>query len=218
MAVQLIGSWASRFALRPRIALNMKSVNYEYREENLWAKSELLLKSNPVYKKVPVLIHDDKPMCESNIIVSYIDEIWSDGPSLFPSDPHDRAMARFWVHYIDDKVCMNHLRSCLMILKAIGEVLACTKLLEEAFGKCSKGKPFFNGESIGYLDLALGSYLGWIKAVELVGGVKLLDGETPVLAAWAERFCANEAVKDVMPDAQKLAQLGREKLGWQAAK
>ena len=104
--VKLLGAWPSPFVMRARIALNIKSVDYELLEEKLGSKSQLLLQSNPVYKKVPVLIHENKPICESLIIVQYIDEAWSSGPSILPSDPYDRAIARFWGVYIDDKVCL----------------------------------------------------------------------------------------------------------------
>lgn len=103
--VKVLGSWPSPFVMRARIALNIKSVNYEYFEERLReGKSELLLKSNPVHKKIPVLIHGDKPICESLVIVQYIDETWSSGPSILPSDPYERATARFWAAYLDEKV------------------------------------------------------------------------------------------------------------------
>nr|CAD1835425.1 unnamed protein product [Ananas comosus var. bracteatus] len=111
--VKLLGAWPSLtiwgltqpFVLRVQIALELKGVSYEYLEQEIWEnKSELLLKSNPVYKKVPVLIHKDRPICESAIILQYIDEVWAGtGPSLLPSDPYDRAIARFWAGYIDDK-------------------------------------------------------------------------------------------------------------------
>lgn len=122
--VKVIGAWASPFVMRPRIALNLKSVSYEFLQETFGSKSELLLKSNPVHKKIPVLIHADKPVCESNIIVEYVDETWStSGPSMLPSNPYDRAIARFWAAYIDEKVSLllpppqfSFLVSCLEII------------------------------------------------------------------------------------------------------
>lgn len=103
--VKLIGAWPSPFVMRARIALKLKSIDYQFMEEKFGSKSELLLKSNPVYKKIPVLIHGEKPICESLIIVQYIDELWSSsGPSILPSDPYDRAISRFWAVYLDDKV------------------------------------------------------------------------------------------------------------------
>lgn len=103
--VRLLGAWPSPFVLRARVALNIKSVDYEFLEETFAPKSQLLLESNPVHKKIPVLIHNGKPICESLIIVEYIDEVWSSGPTLIPSDPYDRAIARFWAAYVDEKVC-----------------------------------------------------------------------------------------------------------------
>jgi len=103
----LLGLWASPFVIRARIALNLKGLSYGYTEESLYDKSDLLVRSNPVHKKVPVLIHNGKPVCESQNIVSYVDEVFpGSGQSILPSDPYDRAVARFWASYVDDKVCM----------------------------------------------------------------------------------------------------------------
>lgn len=104
--LKLLGGWYSPFAVRVQIALSIKGLDYENIVENLKSKSDSLLQSNPVYKKIPVLIHGDKPICESANIVEYIDEVWNDNgaPSILPSNAYDRAIARFWVAYIDDKV------------------------------------------------------------------------------------------------------------------
>lgn len=103
--VVLIDWWPSPFAMRVKIALAEKEVEFESREEDLInSKSHLLLKMNPVNKKIPVLIHKGKPICESLIIVEYIDQVWHHKSPLLPSDPYQRAHARFWGDYIDKKV------------------------------------------------------------------------------------------------------------------
>jgi len=106
--LKLLGFWGSPFVLRARLALSFKGLSYEYVEEDLRDKSELLVKSNPVHKKVPVLIHNGKPVSESLIILQYIDEAFAGtGPSLLPADPYERSVARFWAAYIEDKVFVS---------------------------------------------------------------------------------------------------------------
>ncbi|WJX72751.1 Glutathione S-transferase U1 [Trifolium repens] len=99
-----LDSWASMYGMRVRIALAEKGVQYEYKEQNLINKSPLLLQMNPIHKKIPVLIHNGKTICESAIIVQYIDDVWNDKAPIMPSNPYEKAQARFWVDYIDKKV------------------------------------------------------------------------------------------------------------------
>ena len=111
--VILLDTWLSMYGMRVKIALAEKGIKYEYKEEDLLNnKSPLLLEVNPIHKKTPVLIHNGKPVCESLIIVQYIDEVWNDKSPLLPSDPHQRAHAKFWAHFVDKKVPLMPESSC----------------------------------------------------------------------------------------------------------
>nr|CAB3473959.1 unnamed protein product [Digitaria exilis] len=209
--LQLLGCWYSPYAIRAKMALGLKGLSYEYSEEDLFGKSDLLLKSNPVHKKVPVLIHGGRPVCESLVVVQYVEETWAGkGPPLLPSDAHDRATARFWASFFDDKFflawrALYRSTTDAQRAEAFKNVVPQVETLEQGFRECSKGKAFFGGDAVGLVDIAVGSFLIWIQVVEEVSGTKLLDeAKFPGLAAWAERFLAVDAVREAMPDAGRL--------------
>nr|AGC13122.1 tau class glutathione S-transferase [Pinus tabuliformis] len=210
--VKLLGGSTSPYVLRVRIALALKGIHYEYIEENTQNKSELLLKSNPVHKKIPVLIHNGKPVCESMIIVQYIDETWDTrAPFLMPKDPYDRAIARFWAAFIDDKLlpCIRAVFRGLgeQCQKAVEDTVANFLILEEALrtNLCFSGKAYFGGDGIGFVDIALGGTLAFVRALEKGTDSVLIDAEKmPLLSAWMDRFCEADGVKEVMPDPVKL--------------
>ncbi|WOH13557.1 hypothetical protein DCAR_0833067 [Daucus carota subsp. sativus] len=211
--VTVVGAFFSPFVNRVQIALNLKSVEFDYIEETLSSKSDVLLRCNPICKTVPVLIHDDKSICESLVIVQYIDQVWTEnGYCILPSDPYDRAVARFWAAFVDDKM-VPMLKELIVapeegkaaIKERIGEGLV---LLEEAFTKISEGKAYFGGNNIGYLDIALGSCLEFIKATGKLCGLELVEpAKTPNLVGWAARFTSNEAVKNVLPEIDRFVEV-----------
>ncbi|KAK1437788.1 hypothetical protein QVD17_03586 [Tagetes erecta] len=211
---KLLGTAASPFVNRVQFVLNLKSIEYEYIVENLACKSELLLTSNPVYQKVPVLIHANKPpIPESLVIIEYLDEMYPDVHPILPSNPLDRAENRFWASYIDNKFfpLFEELRKTpdKEEKEAIKkQIIEGSQLLEEAFVKVSKGKDYFGGDDAGYLDVVLGCFLAWVKFVEKRNEFNIIDEvRTPKLKKWVNRIWSHEAFKDVFPGSETLMNL-----------
>lgn len=222
--LKLIGAWPSPFVTRVKLALSFKGLSFENVEEDMSSKSELLLRSNPVHKKVPVLLHNGKPICESVVIVQYIDEAFAGtGPSLLSSDPHERAVARFWAAYIDDKLVaswMQSFRGKTEEEKSEGtkQMFAAVETLEGALRECSKGEGYFGGESVGLVDVSLGSLLSWLKATEVMSGAKIFDPvKTPLLAAWVERFGELDGAKAALPDVDWVVEFAKMRQAQAAA-
>nr|WAA68413.1 tau class glutathione S-transferases [Pinus yunnanensis] len=219
--VKLLGVTLSPFVVRVYIALALKGIDYEFIQEHfLHPKSELLLKSNPVHKKVPVLIHNGKPICESMIIVQYIEEAWGNkGPNLMPKDPYERAIARFWAAFVDDKLFPSMQAALLgqggQLQKAVEESVTNFLLIEEALrtNHCFAGKVYFGGDEIGLIDIALGGLSAFIKGVEKATESVLIDPEKmPLLSAWMDRFCKIDVVKEVMPDPAEYISVRRARM------
>ncbi|KAB5519223.1 hypothetical protein DKX38_023542 [Salix brachista] len=203
--VKVFSTWASPFALRVIWALKLKGVEFDTVHEDLINKSPLLLQYNPIHKKVPVLVHDGKVICESLVILEYIDETWKQNP-LLPEDPHQKANARFWAKFGDDKV-MQSIGGGVLLKegKEQEEGFAASmehlKYLEDEI----RGKKFFGGETIGLADIALGWLAHYLDIVEEIVGLRLIDQEKfPSLAAWKQEFANAPIIRENWPDRDKL--------------
>lgn len=203
--VKLLGFWGSPFALRVEWALRLKGIKYEYVEEDLSNKSSMLLQFNPLYKKVPVLVHNGKPIVESLVIIEYIDETWKNRP-LLPEDPFERATSRFWAKFVDDK-----------FVPLIGKMSSSTreqkdKVAEEAReilktleNYLNPNKPFYGGKILGFMDIAV-AWIGiWAPLLEKIIDVKLLDEEyMPLLSTWFRDVLEVHVIKECVPSFDEL--------------
>ncbi|XP_072983242.1 glutathione transferase GST 23-like [Typha latifolia] len=213
-SLKLFGSWASSYTHRVQLALKLKGLEFDYVEEDLTNKSESLLLHNPIYKKVPLLLHLGRPIAESIIIIQYIDDVWPDLPIL-PADPYDRAVARFWCHFADDKlgpaVGAVFGSSGDEQKAAVVQVHENLKLIEHELREGTfKGKRFFGGDKIGLLDIVLGCGSYWLAVFEEVTEVKLVDAEAfPLFHAWLRDFEEQKEVKETIPAIDKLLEYAR---------
>ena len=68
-----------------------------------------------------------------------------------------------------------------------------------------KGKQFFGGESIGYLDIALGWMSYWLPVWEEVGSMKIVDPlQFPALTSWIKNFLEHPVIKDNLPPRDRM--------------
>ncbi|CAN4090990.1 unnamed protein product [Withania somnifera] len=204
--LKLHGSWPSPYSLRVIWALKLKGLSYEYIEEDLANKSDMLLKYNPIFKRIPVLLHGGKPICESMVILEYLEHIWPNHYPLLPSDPYERALARFWANYFEEKSV-----SLWMIFRAKGEeqeraVRDSRELLKTIEEHAFKNNILFIGGKIGIVDIAFGWICHWLKIIEDVGGVKLLEENNsfPNLQDWMKKFKQVPLIKESLPEHHKL--------------
>ncbi|XP_047088782.1 probable glutathione S-transferase GSTU1 [Lolium rigidum] len=201
----LLNSSLSPFGQRCSIALAEKGLPHEYVEEDLAAKSDLLLRSNPVYKQVPVLLHDGRTIIESLIILQYLDEAFPDTRPLLPTDPYERAQARFWADYVDKKV--YGCGSRLYMVKGEPQVPAnieMAEILKTLEGELGE-KEFFGGEhGFGFLDIALVPFSTWFESFDKFWGVSV-EEVAPKLAAWAARCMERESVSKNVISPEKVS-------------
>ncbi|KAI9194776.1 hypothetical protein LWI28_009106 [Acer negundo] len=202
--VKLYGVWASPFSRRIELALKLKGVPFEYIEEDLSNKSPSLLKYNPVHKKIPVLVHNGKPVAESLVILEYIDETWKNNPIL-PLDPHERAMTRFWASFIDNKILAAAVKVVYSEGKerevAILEVREHTKMLEQQLN----GKDFFGGDKIGFVDIVGNVVALWLPInQEILGGEFFTPEKFPGLFEWIGKLQEIDLVNECRPPREKL--------------
>ncbi|KAL0355725.1 UNVERIFIED_CONTAM: Glutathione S-transferase U9 [Sesamum radiatum] len=202
--VVLHGLWSSTYVKRVELALKIKGIPFEYVEEDLLNKSALLLKYNPVHKKVPVLVHNGNPIVESIVILEYIDETWGNEPRLLPLDPYERARTRFWTGYVQQ------------LLDSIGKLFnsedkeqcdeACMDMfeklcvLEEGMKNFLSENPRNVGESMDLFDIMVVATLGAFRAQEEFLGIKILDPDKhPMMYQWVTTLMELPVVKEVTP-------------------
>jgi glutathione S-transferase len=147
--VEIIGFAPSTYTRAARMACEEKGVPYELNPKA--PHSPEVLAIHP-FGKIPVLRHGDFELCESKAIATYLDRAF-DGPSLFPTDPHDAARAEQWVSLVNT---------------VIDQALVRTYLFAYIFPKTEDGKP--DRETIEAITPTLREHIGLLdKAVAATG-------------------------------------------------
>ena len=88
------------------------------------------------------------------------------------------------------------------------EFLEIYKTLERELGE----KPYFGGETFGYLDIALITFYSWFYLIETFGKFSV-EAECPKIIEWAKRCLQKESVAKSLPDQKKVYELALKLFG-----
>ncbi len=171
------------YCARVRIVLMEKAVPYETVTIDLASRPAWLYEHNPPDGRVPVLEEDGWTLPESSVIDEYLEERYPE-PSLLPTDPGERAIARFLVFRFDD------LGRPYYALRR-GESGASERVADALsdLDRTLTAMPFLTGRSFGLADAA---YIPWLLRLRDAMGVSL--GGYPSLTGWVERCCERPSV------------------------
>ena len=209
---ELVGTDAARpfspFCWRTRMALAHKGLSAESLP---WRFTEKQAIAPHGSEKVPVLLHDDRPVVDSWTIANYLEDNFPDRPSLFGGQG-GRAMARI-LNWWGDIAIVGGIFPLIIadIPKNLAEVDAAyfRKSREARFGKPLEGimasrdtgvvafrksldimrltlksQPYLGGNAPNYADYIVFGGFQWAR---VVSPFKLLEADDPVYA-WREKL------------------------------
>ncbi|XP_042505559.1 probable glutathione S-transferase parA [Macadamia integrifolia] len=113
--------------------------------------------------------------------------MWKDKAPLLSSNPYQRALARFWVDYLDKKI-YSSIRGTILNSKGEEQEKAKKELLE--------GLKVLEEE----LQAPLWS---WFYAIETLVNISI-EAACPKLIAWAKRCMQRESASKSLPDSLKI--------------
>jgi glutathione S-transferase len=102
MATRIIGSFVSPYVRKVLACMNLKGVPYEVDPITPFYGNEEFEQLSPL-RRIPVMVDGDFSIGDSSVICAYLDEAHA-GHALFPSDPRDRARARWFEEYADTRL------------------------------------------------------------------------------------------------------------------
>lgn len=94
-------------SLKPLLALYEKGLKFKphYLNSSKFEQHEDWFKKLNPNGQVPALDHDGKIVTESTVICEYLEDVFTDAPTLRPADPYLRAQMRVWTKFVDEYFC-----------------------------------------------------------------------------------------------------------------
>jgi glutathione S-transferase len=100
--VRIIGSYLSPYVRKVLVALDRKGIPYEIDPIVPFYGDDRFSKLSPI-RRIPVLTDDRTTLCDSSVICEYLEDRYPE-PALYPTDPVDKARARWLEEFADTRM------------------------------------------------------------------------------------------------------------------
>ena len=100
--MKVIGSFVSPYVRKVLACLELKDLAYRVDPITPFFGNDEFERLSPL-RRIPVLVDGDVALCDSSVICAYLDEAYPRYP-LMPSNPKDRARARWLEEYADSRL------------------------------------------------------------------------------------------------------------------
>lgn len=154
------GKYPAPFTHRVLILCHEKNISYKLTLINTYEKPDWFLTLAPL-GQVPVMRIADSVIPDSRAIWEYLDATFQ--PSLLPKDPIQCAQHRAWIGFADELA--QEIAQFVKQSKILIRDLTRLNSLFNIFNTHLKS-PYFFGDALSIVDIALISHILWIDALE----------------------------------------------------
>jgi glutathione S-transferase len=218
--MKIIGSFVSPYVRKVLACMHLKGIAYEVDPITPFFGNDEFRRLSPLCR-IPVLIDGDFTVSDSSVICDYLDEAYGGHP-LLPSDPKDRARARWLEEYADTR--LGDLFIWSLFYQKVVRPLVWSEATDE--GRVNKAlnedipaaldylegelpeEGFLFGE-IGVADIAIASFF----RNGAYAGFETDPDRWPKTAAFVKRTLTHSAIAALLPfeDVQRSAEIKRRR-------
>jgi glutathione S-transferase len=161
-------------------------------------------------------VTDEATVYGASVVNEYIDERWKE-PPLLPQSAAERAEARAWINWLEEKLQPAYETLLLELDPARCEELKgpLQEVLREleqrlqarvASGNWALGS-YWHGERLGMVDLTYAATVMRFAGLRKFHGWELPDG-LPAVAAWIQTLTADPLARETFREAEVLERVG----------
>jgi glutathione S-transferase len=207
MTYKIIGAGLSPFARKVLVVANEKGIEFEHDPMVPFGVSDEHKLLHP-QGKIPVLLDGDRVIPDPSVICEYLDAQHPE-PSLYPSDPYDRARAKWFEEFADSGLTTgaiafffeNVIKKHFFKQEPDAEALenAATNILPPFFDYLERelgDAEYFVAGRFSIADVGLGSIFGSYA----IGGGEVDASRWPRLAAYVERVHGRPSFKALLEE------------------